>query len=119
MSLRVEQVLPPMPAVAGITLALAIPKGNNMDLIVQKAVELGASRIIPLITERTIVRLNAKEAAAKCSGTGIDRNFCNIPTNGVKNARVLLGNVPHWLSVTPTAEMPEIEWVCAEQLLPD
>ena len=65
MSLRVEQVLPPMHPVAGITLALAIPKGNNMDLIVQKAVELGASRIIPLITERTIVRLNAKEAAAK------------------------------------------------------
>lgn len=65
MSLQVQQVLPPMPPVAGITLALAIPKGNNMDLIVQKAVELGASRIIPLITERTIVRLNAKEAAAK------------------------------------------------------
>ncbi len=65
MSLQVEKVLPPMPPVASITLALAIPKGNNMDLIVQKAVELGASRIIPLITERTIVRLNAKESATK------------------------------------------------------
>ena len=36
-----------------------------MDLIVQKAVEMGVQRIIPLITERTIVRIDAKEAAAK------------------------------------------------------
>ena len=57
--------LPPMPPVAGITLALAIPKGSNMDLIIQKAVEMGVQRIIPLISERTIVRLEAKDAAAK------------------------------------------------------
>ncbi len=57
--------LPPLPPVAGITLALAIPKGGNMDLIVQKAVEMGVQRIIPLITERTIVRLDARDAAAK------------------------------------------------------
>lgn len=59
--------LPLMPPVAGMTLALAIPKGGNMELIVQKAVELGVRRIIPLVTERTIVRLNAKEAAAKAA----------------------------------------------------
>ena len=57
--------LPPMPPVAGITLALAIPKGTNMDLIVQKAVEMGVQRIVPLISERTIVRLDARDAAAK------------------------------------------------------
>ncbi len=65
LQLEVENMLPEMPPVAGITLALAIPKGSNMDLIVQKAVEMGVNRIIPLITERTIVRLDAKEAAAK------------------------------------------------------
>src|SRR6266567_8136758 len=45
-----------------ITLAQAIPKGKNMDLIVQKAVEIGAAEIAPLISERTIVDLDAKEA---------------------------------------------------------
>ena len=65
MSLRVQEILPPMPAVADIALALAIPKGSNMDLIVQKAVEMGVSRIIPLVTERTIVRIKASEAADK------------------------------------------------------
>ncbi len=65
MTVQVQELLPPMPPVAGITLALAVPKGNNMDLIVQKAVELGVSRIVPLMTERTIVRLSGKDAAAK------------------------------------------------------
>jgi 16S rRNA (uracil1498-N3)-methyltransferase len=50
-----------------ITLAQAIPKGKNMDLIVQKAVEIGASEIAPLISERTIVDLDPKEAAQKQS----------------------------------------------------
>lgn len=65
MTVQVQELLPAMSPVAGITLALAVPKGNNMDLIVQKAVELGVSRIVPLITERTIVRLSGKDAAAK------------------------------------------------------
>jgi len=48
-----------------ITLGQAIPKGKNMDLIVQKAVEIGAAEIAPLISERTIVDLQAKEAGQK------------------------------------------------------
>jgi 16S rRNA (uracil1498-N3)-methyltransferase len=48
-----------------ITLGQAIPKGKNMDLIVQKAVEIGASEIAPLISERTIVDIDQKEAARK------------------------------------------------------
>lgn len=48
-----------------ITLAQAVPKGKNMDLIVQKAVELGASAIFPILSERTIVQLNESELADK------------------------------------------------------
>ena len=48
-----------------ITLAQAIPKGKNMDLIVQKATELGVSKIIPLISERTVVQLAPDETEKK------------------------------------------------------
>ena len=48
-----------------IALVQAIPKGKNMELIVQKAVELGATEIFPIISERTIVDLDQKEAAQK------------------------------------------------------
>ncbi|MBX9743568.1 MAG: 16S rRNA (uracil(1498)-N(3))-methyltransferase [Chthoniobacterales bacterium] len=39
-----------------ITLAQGVPKAKSMDWILQKAVELGASRIVPLLTERTLLR---------------------------------------------------------------
>ncbi|MFK7911379.1 MAG: 16S rRNA (uracil(1498)-N(3))-methyltransferase [Akkermansiaceae bacterium] len=42
-----------------ITLCQAIPKGGNMELIVQKAVELGVSEILPLITAHTVARPEA------------------------------------------------------------
>ena len=48
-----------------ITLGQAVAKGKNMDLIVQKAVEIGAAEIAPLISERTIVDLDKKEAEQK------------------------------------------------------
>ncbi len=54
----------PRPATE-ITLAQAIPKGSNMDFIIQKAVELGVARIMPLVTDRTIVRLRDQEEVSK------------------------------------------------------
>ena len=48
-----------------ITLGQAIPKGKNMDLIVQKAVEIGAAEITPILSDRTVVRLDDESAAAK------------------------------------------------------
>jgi 16S rRNA (uracil1498-N3)-methyltransferase len=48
-----------------ITLGQAIPKGKNMDLIVEKATELGASAIQPLVSERAVVQYSAEEAPKK------------------------------------------------------
>jgi 16S rRNA (uracil1498-N3)-methyltransferase len=48
-----------------ITLAQAVPKGKNMDLIVQKAVELGVAAICPLLSERTVVQVEQEDAARK------------------------------------------------------
>lgn len=50
---------------AALTLGQAVPKGKNMDLIVQKATELGASTIVPLLSERTVVKIDAAESAKK------------------------------------------------------
>jgi 16S rRNA (uracil1498-N3)-methyltransferase len=48
-----------------IVLGQAIPKGKNMDLIVQKAVEIGAAEIAPIISDRTIVQLDSESASQK------------------------------------------------------
>jgi 16S rRNA (uracil1498-N3)-methyltransferase len=53
------------PLAARIVLAQAIPKGKNMELIIQKATELGVAEIVPLISDRTIVRLSAEESSQR------------------------------------------------------
>lgn len=45
-----------------IVLIVPVLKEQKMDLVLQKATELGATRIIPIITERCIVKLNDKES---------------------------------------------------------
>jgi 16S rRNA (uracil1498-N3)-methyltransferase len=48
-----------------ITLIQAVPKGPAFESIVQKATELGAARVIPLISERAVVQIAGKDSAAK------------------------------------------------------
>lgn len=48
-----------------IYLFQGLPKGDKMELIIQKAVELGVYRIIPVTTKRCVVRLDEAKAAAK------------------------------------------------------
>ncbi|MGH8574212.1 MAG: 16S rRNA (uracil(1498)-N(3))-methyltransferase, partial [Gammaproteobacteria bacterium] len=43
-----------------LTLAQGISRGERMDYTLQKAVELGASRIVPIATQRSVVRLRAE-----------------------------------------------------------
>ena len=65
-----------------LVLAQALPKGQKMDFIVEKATELGVRRIVPLQTERTVGageragkverwRRLARSAAAQCGRTDV------------------------------------------------
>lgn len=42
-----------------------LPKADKMELIIQKAVELGVYRVIPVATKRCVVKLDEKKAAVK------------------------------------------------------
>jgi len=48
-----------------LTLAQSIARGEKMDWILQKATELGVARIVPLVTERTEVRLDEERAGRR------------------------------------------------------
>jgi 16S rRNA (uracil1498-N3)-methyltransferase len=75
-SLKLSGDIPSVKPLPAITLAQAIPKGKNMDFIVQKSVELGIAAIQPLVTRYTVVqpgdgksekwRRNALEACKQC-----------------------------------------------------
>ena len=53
------------PPAGRITLLQAVPKGKTIETIIQKATELGASRVVPLLSERVAVRLDASAAVQK------------------------------------------------------
>jgi len=50
-----------------LTLAQGVSRGERMDLVVQKATELGVARLVPLLTERSIVRLDEEQSDRKSS----------------------------------------------------
>ena len=53
----------PMP----ITLAQGMSKGSRMDIVVQKATELGVTQIVPLMTARSVLKLDGDKALARQS----------------------------------------------------
>ncbi len=63
LAVSLKNFTPPPPC--SITLLQAVPKGKIIESIIQKAVELGARRIVPLLTEYVVTRLNESEAADK------------------------------------------------------
>lgn len=63
LAVRFLQKARPLPC--EITLGQALPKGQFMDAIVRKATELGAARIAPLESERTIVHIEGERSDQK------------------------------------------------------
>lgn len=50
-----------------IYLFQGLPKADKMELVIQKAIELGAYEVIPVAAKRCVVKLDEKKAAAKIS----------------------------------------------------
>lgn len=63
--LRVRESRQAKPLPHAITLAQALPKGSTMDDIIRQATEVGAARIVPLLSERTQVHLDGDRADKK------------------------------------------------------
>ncbi len=59
---RIREVTPTSPESSlDVTLATAILKGEKSDMVIQKATELGVSRVVPLLTKRCEVRIRNYE----------------------------------------------------------
>jgi 16S rRNA (uracil1498-N3)-methyltransferase len=70
-----------------VTLGQGLPKSDKMDWIVQKATELGVATIVPLVTERTIVKIRDEEKRGSrwkkiCREAAMQSNRADIPAVG-------------------------------------
>lgn len=63
LAVRETKTTPPPPC--AITLLLAVPKGKIIESVIQKAVELGAARVVPILSERVVTHLDGDGAEAK------------------------------------------------------
>lgn len=53
------------PALRAITIVQGLPKGDKLELVLQKGTELGAARFAPAMCERSVVKLDGKEEAKR------------------------------------------------------
>jgi 16S rRNA (uracil1498-N3)-methyltransferase len=63
--LEVQAVARSEPLSVRLVLVQAVIKGKRMELAIQKATELGAAEIVPLVSDRSVVRLDAAEARSR------------------------------------------------------
>jgi len=81
---------------ARIYLFQALPKGDKMETVIQKAVELGVYQVIPVAAKRCVVKLDDKKAASKVS------RWQGIAESAAKQSKRAI--VPEVAQVTPFAE---------------
>lgn len=82
-----------------LTLVQGLPKGDKMDLIIQKGTELGMARFLPVSTERAVVRLEPGKAAQR------QARWQTIAREAAEQSR--RGRVPLVSPVTTLAEAIE------------
>lgn len=94
-----------------IILFQGLPKGDKMELIIQKAVELGVYEIVPVATKRAVVKLDDRKAEAKC------RRWNAISESAAKQSKRML--VPEVKPVMTFAEaLAYASEHCEKKLIP-
>jgi 16S rRNA (uracil1498-N3)-methyltransferase len=80
-----------------LTIACAIPKNVKMDDIIDKLTQLGVNRVIPLMTERVIVKLNAHKKDLRLNRwRAIAKNACQQSQRS---------SIPEISTITPFDEL--------------
>ena len=100
----------------GIDIEQIKPRSTGFTKRFYSAQEQSAIQASPDPTSEAIRLWSAKEAEAKRSGKGIARDTREIPLETVQSVPVTVGGVPHWLSVSPAKETPQIVWVDNKEL---
>ena len=117
--LRLLSPLPSTEPSVFVTLYQGLPKSDKMDLIMQKAVELGVSRIVPVLMERCVSRPDPKDSARK-----LERWRKIVREAGKQSGRCLVPEVSDILTlkqVLQDPDLPEVNivpWESAEGIGP-
>lgn len=82
-----------------ITLFQGMPKSDKLELIIQKGVELGVKEIVPVITKRSVVKIDDKKAAKK-----LERYNSIAESAGKQSGRGIIPEVKEFMSFKQAME---------------
>jgi 16S rRNA (uracil1498-N3)-methyltransferase len=89
-----------------VTLALGMPANERMDSVIEKAAELGAVRLQPLHTERSVLRLSGERAEKKrAHWQAVAEAACEQCGRAVVPVVEPVRNLLDWLPSTPTSSL--------------
>jgi 16S rRNA (uracil1498-N3)-methyltransferase len=87
-----------------ITLALGMPANERMDTLIEKATELGVAAIVPLVCERSVLRLQGERAGKKLAHwRGVAVAACEQSGRTRVPALAPVATLPAWLQALPAA----------------
>ncbi|TVY09144.1 16S rRNA (uracil(1498)-N(3))-methyltransferase [Paenibacillus cremeus] len=96
-----------------VWIAQSLPKGDKMELVIQKGTEIGAARFIPFVSERTVVQLDSKK-----EGKRIER-WQKIAKEAAEQAhrnKVPVVESPlSWKELLKRAGEADCAWICYEK----
>ncbi|NOU95477.1 16S rRNA (uracil(1498)-N(3))-methyltransferase [Paenibacillus sp. LMG 31456] len=96
-----------------VWIAQSLPKGDKMELVIQKGTEIGAGRFIPFVSERTVVQLDAKK-----EGKRVER-WQKIAKEAAEQAhrnRIPAVDAPlSWKQLLQCATQADAAWICYEK----
>lgn len=106
---RVDAELP-----LAVTLATVMPANDRMDFLVEKATELGAAALQPLMGERSVLRLNAERADKK---RGHWQGVAQAAAEQCGRVRLpeihAVRQLPAWLAGLPPVQAGELRWLAS------
>lgn len=105
----------PMDAEAAVQvwIAQSLPKGDKMELIIQKGTEIGAARFLPFLSERTIVQYDAKKEAKRSERW--QKIAKEAAEQAHRNRVPQVDSVYSWKQLLQRAKEADVAWICYEK----
>ncbi|MNI05230.1 Ribosomal RNA small subunit methyltransferase E [compost metagenome] len=96
-----------------VWIAQSLPKGDKMELVIQKGTEIGAARFLPFLSERTVVQYDAKKEAKRTE------RWMKIAKEAAEQAHrnriPEIESVLTWKALLKQAELVDAAWICYEK----
>jgi 16S rRNA (uracil1498-N3)-methyltransferase len=109
----VQELMMAAEPAAQVWIAQSLPKGDKMEIVIQKGTEIGAARFLPFLSERTVVQYDAKKEAKR---TERWQKIAKEAAEQAHRNRVPdIDAVLTWKQLLKQAEQVDAAWICYEK----